>query len=79
MDTIVGCSSVSTCSLTLLVALCSTEGVDDSSEGNVVHGGGGCDARDGGDDDVARHDDDVHHGGRDALRDESLLIAVGYS
>ena len=74
MDTGVGCSSVSTCSLTLLVALCSTEGVDDSSDGNVVHGGGDCDARDDNDD-----DDDVHHGGRDALRDESLLMAVGYS
>ena len=67
------------------MALCSTEGVDDSSEGNVVHGGGDCDARDGGDDahgdddDDGDGDDDVHHGDRDALRNESLLMAVDYS
>ena len=68
------------------MALCNTDGVDHSSDGDVAHGGGGCDARDGGDDalggdddDGDRHDDDVHHGGSDALRDESLLMAVGYS
>ena len=61
------------------MALCSTEGDDDSSDGDVVHGGGDCDARDGGDDAHGGDDDDVHHGGHDALHDESLLMAVGYS